>query len=136
MHNLDYWDQLKSLSMYSLQRRRERYLCIYVWKMLEGIVPNFGIEIVNNRRIGRYCKIPMVRSSAPCRLKSLRSGSMGIRGPKVFNSLPKSLRTMSGCSVDVFKSSLDRHLASIPDEPRVPGLTRYCSRGTNSICDF
>ena len=39
---LSYWEQLKTLKMYSLQRRRERYRIIYVWSILEGIVPNFS----------------------------------------------------------------------------------------------
>ena len=30
--NLSYWDRLKHLNLYSLQRRRERYMVILVWK--------------------------------------------------------------------------------------------------------
>ena len=36
----DYWERLQKLHLYSLERRRERYCIIYVWKMLEGLVPN------------------------------------------------------------------------------------------------
>ena len=32
--NLNYWERLRRLSMYSLQRRRERYTIILVWKIL------------------------------------------------------------------------------------------------------
>ena len=42
MYKLSYWQQLKSLRLYSLERRRERYLIIYVWKILEGLVPNIS----------------------------------------------------------------------------------------------
>ena len=35
----DYWERLKILNLYSLQRRRERYIIIYNWKVLEGLVP-------------------------------------------------------------------------------------------------
>ena len=39
----NYWDRLSHLKLYSLQRRRERYAIIYVWKILEGHVPKiFG----------------------------------------------------------------------------------------------
>ena len=38
--HMDYWDALKKLGLYSLQRRRERYQIIYVWTILEGISPN------------------------------------------------------------------------------------------------
>ena len=130
---LDYWEQLKFLKMYSLQRRRERYCIIYVWKILENRVPNFGIEVGCSKRLGRYCIIPHVRQSSSCRTQNIRFGSMGINGPRLFNSLPPIIRNISDCSIDVFKRAVDKHLESIPDEPRTPGLIRYCSRNTNSI---
>ena len=133
MGGLDYWDQLKLLNLYSLQRRRERYICIYVWKILEGIVPNFGVEVVCNKRTGRYCKVPHIRTTAPCRIRTIRYNSMGVNGPRVFNSLPLILRNTSGCSVGSFKRALDNHLSAVPDEPRVPGLIKHCSRGSNSL---
>ena len=34
----DYWDCLQNMKIYSLERRRERYRIIYVWKILEGLV--------------------------------------------------------------------------------------------------
>ncbi|KAG1702082.1 Importin-5 [Nymphon striatum] len=37
------WEQLKDLRLNSLQRRRERYLIIYTWRMLERQVPNIGM---------------------------------------------------------------------------------------------
>ena len=33
------------LKLYSLQRRRDRYTIIYVWKILESIVSNLNIPI-------------------------------------------------------------------------------------------
>ena len=38
----DYWERLEQCHLFSLQRRRERYRIIYVWKILEGIVPNLS----------------------------------------------------------------------------------------------
>ena len=38
--HLPYWDQLKELKLYFLERRRERYMIIYVWRIIEGQVPN------------------------------------------------------------------------------------------------
>ena len=35
MHNLSYAERLKSLGIYSLQRRWDRYMAIYMWKILE-----------------------------------------------------------------------------------------------------
>ena len=136
MPGLDYWDQLKHLKLFSLQRRREKYICIYVWKILEGIVPNFGIESMHNKRKGRYCKVPLLSPSAPGKIRTIRFGSMGINGPRVFYTLPTNIRNKSGCSVDSFKTALDNHLTQIPDQPRIPGLVNYCSRGGNSLLDY
>ena len=38
----DYWCRLSRNNLYSLERRRERYRIIYVWKILEGMVPNLS----------------------------------------------------------------------------------------------
>ena len=37
---------LKCLNLYSLQRRRDRYTAISVWKIMEEIVPNLSPEYV------------------------------------------------------------------------------------------
>ena len=136
MANLDYWEQLKGLRLYSPQRRRERYICIYMWKILEGMVPNFGIEVMHNKRKGRYCRVPLIRSAVPGRIKTIRYNSMGINGSRIFNVLPQALRYMSGSSIASFKNALDTHLATVPDEPRVPGLIKFCSRGSNSLLHY
>ena len=39
---LSYSKRLEVLKLYSLQRRRERYGIIYVWKIIEGLVPNLS----------------------------------------------------------------------------------------------
>ena len=59
MNGLDYWKQLQALKINSLERRRERYQIIYVWKILEGLVPNLSgsskIEPRLSDRRGRSC---------------------------------------------------------------------------------
>ena len=136
MSGLDYWQQLEALNIFSLQRRRERYVCIYTWKVLEGLVPNFGIESSWNQRRGRCCTIPSVRRSASAQVQNIRFGSMGINGPRLFNCLPAHLRNMSYCSTESFKRALDNHLRTVTDEPRVPRLTRYCTKSSNSLLAY
>ena len=136
MHSLDYWEQLKALKMSSLQRRRERYTCIYVWKVLEGRVPNFGLKSTQSIRRGRNCIVPPVRRTGSQRNQTIRFNSMAVLGPRLFNHLPSGVRDITDCSVDTFKRSLDKHLDTIPDEPRLPRLVRYCSRASNSILEY
>ena len=65
MEELSYWEQLKTLNLYSLERRRERYQVIYTWKIMEGHVPNFDstpIVVIENSRRGRSCLPPAVLS--------------------------------------------------------------------------
>ena len=41
---LDYWDRINKLRIMSLQRRRERYCIIQVWKILNGHAPRQGVK--------------------------------------------------------------------------------------------
>ena len=51
----NYWECLKQTKIYSLQRQRERYRIMYVWKIMEKIVPPVnGIEATENPRLGHY----------------------------------------------------------------------------------
>ena len=45
MNGLDYWLRLKLLRLYSVERRQERFMIVYLLKMLHGIVPNIGYDI-------------------------------------------------------------------------------------------
>ena len=42
--NVTYEERLKALKLHSLQRRRERYLIMYMYKIKIGLVPNPGFE--------------------------------------------------------------------------------------------
>ena len=141
MRHLSYWEQLTALKARSLERRRERYMIIYMWRILEGQVPNLNTTVVDTTsdarsRNGRLCRVPHVENQAPAFVKNARDASLPIRGTKLFNSLPRELRNLTGCKTDAFKAALDKFLATIPDEPLIPGYTagRRCS--TNSIIEW
>ena len=51
MHSLSYENRLKCLNFYSLQRRRDRYTAIYVWKIMEQIVPNLSPPMCLNEEV-------------------------------------------------------------------------------------
>ena len=40
VQHLNYWERLHELKLCSLQRRRERYIIIYIWKIAQHMVPN------------------------------------------------------------------------------------------------
>ena len=135
----NYWEKLKILKMISLQRRQERYRIIYIWKILEGLAPNCGIQSTSSedRRQGRKCKVQNIKTGAKASAKALREQTFQVHGPQLFNSLPPFLRNMTKCSIEIFKEQLDKYLMTIPDEPSVPGLTPSAStpdaRPSNSL---
>ena len=137
--SLNYWERLQKLKIYSQERRMERYRVIYIWKILEGISPNCGIQETHSDRRGREVQVPKVKGNG--RFQTIREGTFQIHGAKLFNSLPKSVRNISRTSVDEFKVALDKFLQTIPDEPKLPGyIPSACNQVTaspsNSIIDL
>ena len=140
LRELDYWQQLDSLQMLSLQRRLERYRILYVWKILEHKVPNCGIQVKQEEgRLGRMCTVPAIYRHAQQSVQTMREQTFQVNGPRLFNSLPAKIRNMSKCSIDDFKTALDKYLETVPDEPNVTGLTpggcTAQARASNSLLD-
>ena len=133
---------LEPAKLYSVERRRERYHIIYVWKILEGLVPNISehehrmITGYEHTRLGRLCKLQNVTKTAPARVKAARYASLGYRGPCLFNTVPAHIRNLTNVPVDKFKKELDKFLSTVPDEPQIPGYTPYRRADTNSIIDM
>ena len=140
MRHLDYWTQLKKLRLYSLERRRERYMIIYTWRMLEGQVPDITsgkIYYINEgSRLGRKCSSPSIRNNAPPDVKRIRYASLAVKGPQLFNILPAELRNLGNRSIEIFKRALDKFLAVVPDEPLIPGYTAMRRADSNSLGDM
>ena len=92
----------------------EQYRIGYIWKTLEGFVPNCGVnKAPENERLGRKCSIPWL-----------------------FNCLPKRIREIKK-DKDKFKE-LVKYLSQIPDQPKIGKLTpsavcRVTGRQSNSL---
>ena len=144
LNQSSYWDQLKELRLYSQERRRERYMIIYVWRILENQVPNIcngahasgSITARWHARRGRMCDVPQVARNSSPRVQRLREASLSVKGQRLFNCLPLNIRNMTGCKKDVFKQALDNYLQSIPDEPQIQGYTMFRRTDTNSLIDM
>ena len=129
--NMNYWQTLHELKIYSLERRRERYRIIYMWKILEGLVPNInnnGVQSYENPRQGRKCITPT--------LNKTKDQSFTSHAPRLYNALPRSVRNAAAISVDSFKRVLDRWLTLVPDEPQIPNYTQCRRAPSNSILDM
>ena len=132
----DYWERLDTLGLYSLQRRRERYRIIYVWKILENLVPNVGSDKIQSRssiRHGRMCVVSLPLKNAPAEVKRLVEASFTVHAGNLFNALPKSIRNLTNVDLSTFKKKLDGYLSSIADEPQSPGYTDRRRAASNSL---
>ena len=117
IHNckeLVYWSRLKTLHLMLLQRRRERYIVIYVWKIIQGVAPHdISLAWDFNARLGIKVHVP------PHRQNSRLKDSMSIIGPRLWNTLPKNRTLME--SLQTFKSSVKEFCGQFPDRPPIKG---------------
>ncbi|KAL5255606.1 hypothetical protein ACHWQZ_G010992 [Mnemiopsis leidyi] len=128
----NYWDRLKELNLCSLQRRRERYMIIHVWKILQGICPNdIGMVFRNNPRLGIKIVLPSLSKKASALAMSYYDSSFSVRAGMLWNLLPREVNTLS--DLNTFKISLGTFMDNIPDTPPTPG---YTAKNSNSMIDW
>ena len=138
MKDKNYWVRLQQLKMYSVERRRERFIILYMFKILHGLVPNIGIDFKTNDRTGTRAIVPVLNTLTPSLIKRLKYDLLSFKGPRIFNILPYEIRSYkpSKLSNDIilgFKNVLDRFLQTVPDQPTIYGLNRPAN--SNSIID-
>ena len=120
--NYDYHQRLKLLKIPSLQRRRERYIMIHMFKIKESICPNdLNIQFKHSERRGIRAVIPPLHKNASQRVQQHYDTSFAVVGPMLWNKIPKSTTLKS--TLSSFKSSLQQFLEAIPDEPPTRGYT-------------
>ena len=89
-------------------------------------------------RQGRKCELPNLKGSQS--VKTLREQSFQVHGPRLFNSLPRYIRNLTKCGIDIFKEKLDLFLEKIPDQPKVGDLmpatcNQVSGQPSNSLVD-
>ena len=109
--NLNYWEKLQQLRLYSQERRRERYMLIFLWNISQGMVFGFTLEFSSDGRRGRTIVPKTVVKSAPAAVRRAREMTLGVRGAQLFNLLPANIRNMNTDHVDTFKNHLDVFLS-------------------------
>ena len=112
------------LGLMSLQRRRERYTLLIMWKILHEILPN-DLKITfrpKDRRLGIQAIIPSLPRNCSLRNRTLYDSSFAVLGPTIWNKLPSWLNTIP--SEDLFKKKLTAYLIELEDEPPVRGYQR------------
>ena len=123
LSRLHYWDRLKALNLMSLQRRRERYIVLHMWKILnDQILNDLKIVFRPPSRTGIRAVIPPLNRVSRQFNVSLYENSFAVVGPKLWNTIPANLTTIH--SQDSFKNKLTSWMKGLPDEPPVDGYVR------------
>jgi hypothetical protein len=131
LKELNYHQRLRKLKLYSLQRRRERFTAIYMYKISAELVPNnLKLQFYRTRRQEIKCHLPKLNAQM-IHLSTIRHNYFTSTGPSIFNVLPAKMKEAQ--SLDSFKHQLDKFLMTIPDLPPTPG---YVSLNKNSILDW
>ena len=107
-------------------------MIIYVWKIIQGLAPNFEREDLRikihgvSSRLGRRCMLPpLIRTGEG----SLRDKSFITVGPSLFNSLPYDIRQFDGTLL-TFKRKFDIFLVDVEDNPPLPGYVDAAAGNT------
>jgi hypothetical protein len=136
-----YWERLQILKIYSLERRRERFMIIFIYKIMIGAYPNPGIvDTYYEERSGIRVKSKL-NFRAPGWVKTARISSFFNIAPKLYNILPRYLRDPNYIveptkdNIDAFKKEVDNFLGRIPDQPYTQGREKERVALTNSILD-
>ena len=119
--SLSYWQRLKELDLFSLQRRRERYILICMWRILHGAIPNPNIQFRPRSRLGIQAVIPSLVSGRTAN-QSRYNSTFAVVAPKLWNALPSHLTTIE--SAAKFKSQLTIFLKNLDDMPPISGYVR------------
>ena len=128
-----YWEKLRLLNISSQERRRERAIICFLWKVSQGLVEGFEMQWMHSERRGRLAVLKPYRNSAPSKVKSATEKSIWVHGAKLFNLLPRNLRNENSGDYALFKNNLDIFLMTIPDQPTLSGHGRAAS--SNSLVD-
>jgi len=113
---------------------------MYIWKALNGHVPNLNLrwKVDSTNRSGPLLEIKPVKSSSDT-IKNLCRDSLLNFGVMLYNHLPVYIRTFGG-ELKEFKSLLDRCLCMYPDQPATESLTPTCKtlmgKLSNSLLDW
>merc|ERR1712121_240687 len=135
LENLNYHERLIKLNLYSLERRRERFMIINAWEQLEGIKENvlrLEIGTIGRRRCIRSKTIPTILNGSN---RTMIHYSTARQMERLFNALPYRIQKITGVKTDTFKKKLDECLKDLPDTPKIDDYGASISAVSNSIID-
>ena len=73
---------------------------------------------------------------SPRNIQALKDATLPVLVEQRYNTLPRGIRNMTACKVDIIKRRLDKYLSTIPGEPQVLGYAAQQRAGSNNILDM
>ena len=96
------------------------------------MVPNnIDVKFNDNGRLGIKAVVPSLKRSSYAKAQSLYDNSFAVKGPKLWNILPKFVKEQN--TLQGFKISLQKFLDGISDQPPVFG---YTTPNNNSLLSW
>ena len=140
LYGHNYWDRLSVFKLYSIERRVERYKVLYLYKMINGLVPDIGLKYPDNSITrNRDTLLPITLTATTEAIKTKLRDSLLYNGVRIFNSIPLTIRNIQNDYCE-FKKQLDLYLSKIPDQPATKDLTPEAKDiygdPSNSILDW
>ena len=122
---MSYWERLTHLKLMSLQRRRERYIIITMWKILNGKHPNnMIIQFQHPKRNGITALDSLssinyaVENTTQCMTPLLQY----MQGPKLWKLLPAGITQIT--DLEIFKICLyDEFLSKKSDSTTIQRIS-------------
>ena len=92
LQNMNYWERLRNLELFSLQRRRERYDIIHMFKIFKGTIQNdLNLDFYETPRYGWKCRRNVIQNRQR-QLSTIRNNAYTSRAAALFNAVPKSVK--------------------------------------------
>merc|ERR1712240_790008 len=127
--------KVRKLNLYSLERRRERFMIMNAWEQLEDIKENvlrLETGTIGRRRCIRSTTIPTILNGSN---RTMIHYSTARQMERLFISLPYRIQKIKGVKTDIFKKKLDEWLRDIPDTSKIDDYGASVGAETNSIID-
>ena len=103
MRELDYWDMLKVLHMFSHKNRREWFMIIFIWKISHGFIRGYVVTFTSSEPRGITIVPNKIVRSAPVPVRKARECFLGVKGAYLFNILPVTLKNFNPDIVESIK---------------------------------
>jgi hypothetical protein len=131
MSGFNYWERLSQMKLFSIQRRRERFIIIHAQKIYLKLAPNdVNLQFHEHIRLGTQCRRLPPKSKIGS-IKTLRENYFSHVAPKLYNLIPKIIK--SAKNINSFKRKLDYFVMKIPDTRPISG---YKHANTNSLTEW